>query len=206
MNPDQLFLARCEQIESIVNAEVDPLAVLDLARIIRQMFFDDHSLADVVNKSRLKLKFVTSRSNFKIFEPAPAPAYGPHDRPIYWPTPPMFESMLGDIDAIGSNVPEYDRVELTANQFGQHPIGRIEGVPYTVKKVIQFAANKKGGVHYDLKRSSPEFAMLQKIDVGEVFNSRVIGMWNAEILLMGKVYLRGLAPLIVDVQARHAQV
>ena len=171
MNPDQLFLGRCEQIDSIVKAKIDPLAVLDLARIIRQMFFDKNSLADVVNKSHLKLTFVTSRSNFRIFEPAPAPAYGPHDRPIYWPTPPMFESMLGDIDAIGSNVPECDRVELTANQFGQQPIGRIEGVPYTVKKVIQFAANKKGGVHYLGLPSLKSLAATDLPNLLEMFHS-----------------------------------
>lgn len=206
MHPDELFLGRCNQIQDIIQRDVDPLRTLELASILRQMFFDAKSLVDVVNQQKLKLVFVTTRSEFKLQEAEPLPAYGPHDRPIYTPSVPLFECMVGEIDPNGTDVPECKRVELTANQFGQHAIGRIEGVPYTVKTVIKYAANKKGGVHWDDSQYDQEFNLMRRIEGGSEFGSRIIGMWNAELLLIGSVYVRGLAPLIADVHARHGKV
>ena len=62
MHPDELFLGRCNQIQDIIQRDVDPLRTLELASILRQMFFDAKSLVDVVNQQKLKLVFVTTRS------------------------------------------------------------------------------------------------------------------------------------------------
>jgi hypothetical protein len=205
MHPDELFLGRCDRINDIIQRDVDPLLTLELASIIRQMFFDAKSLVDVVNKRKLKLVFVTTRSDFKLHTPGPPPAYGPHDKPDHGASVWLSECMMGAIDPTGTDVPECERVELTANQFGQHAIGRIEGVPYTVKTVVKYAANKQGGVHWDDSWSDQESNLMRRIESGSEFGSRIIGMWNAEILLIASVYLRGLAPLIADVHARHVK-
>jgi hypothetical protein len=181
MKPDDLFLARCKQLAMLVESK-EEIDVLDLSHKLRTLLMDKASLAQTVNKSKLKLEFKVGA----IQEIDPAP----------------FSSVLL-IDAIDPELaPKNPALVLDLEDFLKHPIGIEQGTPITIKQIIRYAAHIAGGIHHD-PVPAEEYALLDAYAKGLV----MFGYSGTTYLLKGiaRVALRGLQPLISDIENRNSR-
>ena len=56
MNPEPLFIQRCDQIVQLLNS-VKEVELLDLGARLRQLIVDQHSLVGTVNSGKIKIRF-----------------------------------------------------------------------------------------------------------------------------------------------------
>ena len=199
MNPDYLFLRRCQQMEKLVDRPKDEVDMLDIARLLRQLLFDKHSLVDTVNIARMKVTFTTFKDDY---EARHAPVFPADGGPPTRLMPPTFETAVGKIDAIGANIPENDRVNLTTSQFGKHPVARISGDAVTVKMLVKLAANIEGGVHFDMRPTDAELKVFGTFGRDQAHDEGIISLYSALIIPIGRTVLRGLRPLLDNVKSR----
>jgi hypothetical protein len=178
MDPRRLFLERCRQM-AILSESHQEVDVLDLAKILRQVFLDKKSLVDTVNARKIPLTFVATRFRNE-------------------------EAMMGYIfasleDSIDPDLaPERLAVELSRDEFCRHTAMFFRGNRISIKEIVRYAAIVAGGVHHD-PAPKDEFWLVptihQSIGVGGLPGT--IRMIKA----IARVALRGLQPLIEDVAA-----
>lgn len=183
MNPDLLFLHRIDQIR-ILSESNKETELVDLAGRLRQVFFDKKSLVESVNRG-LKLTFDVG--DFP-------KGWGPNDDP-HWDKV-VYQSLQDGIDPHTSHQPITKT--LTQNQFGQHVIAFVSGTKITVKDIVRYNANVKGGIHFDpiLKPEYQKFATLESLHLGGIASS------TRELKAITRVTLRGLEPLVKSVASR----
>ena len=176
LDAKQLFLARCNQIESIVDSphEID---VLDLSGKLRQLLADRHSLLSAANTIKIPLEFWVNDMEWEKFE-----AFGF-----------QFGIMPDGLDPYISGSREPTAIKLNLQQFLAHPVIFYFGQKLTVLDVIKYAANSAGGVHHDPTPRS-EYRSLAELHRDLSIN----GLPGSTQILrsIAKVTLRSLDPLI----------
>jgi hypothetical protein len=201
MRSDYLFLRRYEQIEALSQEITDEVLLFDLAGLLRQMLFDSTPLMHIVNTNRIRVRFAVEKTDFERPQPPVPNADG--STPIA-PWIPEFEANFRSIDAVGSEVPEADRLYLSLDRFARHRFACISGEPVTVRMVVKLLANIKGGVHFDARPSDAELAIFEKdLWRDESYNPNVTNMWGLGVLLAGQATVHALRPLVEDVASRQ---
>ena len=184
MHPDRLFLERCEQI-ALLSESYREIDILDIGARLRALVLDKHSLVEVANINRLKLRF-------KVGKFLPLPPGTPE---------PMFMSLEDALDPFTCVGPSLN-TELNYDDFLCHHIMNINGNKILIKHVIQASSNLMGGIHYDPR---PDKDHQKLVELSKFIE---IGGTPASIRILkaiGRVTLRGLEPLIVDVSRRLGQ-
>jgi len=182
MDPEPLFLKRCEQMAALMQSN-DEVDLLDVARLVRQILMDKHSLLDTANKSRIKIRFHVGVSSFDMPDP--------HEKATFW--------MI--LDGLDPEIrhPGAPSAHLTANQFLQHVVINDHGTRITIKDVIDNAAHISGGVHHDPRpKNTPMTHVNRKVSV------RGFPVDVAYLKGIAKVTLRAMQPVIDDVQTRQS--
>jgi hypothetical protein len=182
MDPEPLFLRRCEQMAALVQSN-DEVDLLDVARLLRQILMDKHSLLDAANKSRVKIKFHVGVSSYDVPDP--------HEKATFW--------MI--LDGLDPEIrrPGAPSAHLTHNQFLQHVVINDHGTKITIKDVIDNAAHVSGGVHYDPRLKNTPIAHVNR-------KVSVLGFPVDVTYLKGiaKVALKAMQPVIDNVQKRQS--
>lgn len=188
MDPDKLFLERCERIELLMesNEEID---VLDLSGVLRQLLFDQKSLVDTVNRNKVSIKFRVSAWP-ELMQKLTALTGG--KMPLFASHGNMLDP---EVDPQNSKV-----VTLSRAEFGNYPVTFWGGKAVTIKDVIKYGANVAGSIHHD-PQPKPEYHVTQAL-------SQKINMLGLPIALyhlkaISAITLRALAPLIEDVRSRR---
>jgi len=174
-------LSDATQLQKLA-ASTREIDILDMAGIIRQLLLDNRSVADAANSNRLKLRFKVgvlreypSREN------------------------PLFQSLHDAIDPETDAGPHAKSVVVNRDGLIGHPIMTIRGKAHTVKDVVGFAANIEGGRHLDL-RPKEQYDLLREFSDHLSIGGLPCGV--AMMRAITRVILRGLQPLIDDVNAR----
>lgn len=183
MDPEALFLRRCEQA-AILTQSNDEAELLDLAGLLRQLLMDKFSLFDTANKGRVKPKFHVGVSRYAENDP--------HEAKSFW-------SILDGLDP-QIRAPGAPSAHLTRDQFLKHVVTNHFGNKITIMDIIDHAANVSGGVHHDPRPKTTAVARA---------NSQIVvkGFPIATYYLQGiaRITLRALQPVIDDVQKRRSQ-
>jgi hypothetical protein len=88
---------------------------------------------------------------------------------------------------------------LTRDEFLAHVLVNDHGNKITIRDVIDHAANIGGGVHHDPR---PKTTAIAKVDSKVMVKGFPIGVYYLRVI--AKVALRGLQPIIDDVQKRQS--
>jgi hypothetical protein len=181
MEPEPLFLQRCGQLAALLqgNSEID---LLDIGAILRQLLLDKNKLMDAANKERIKPKFHVGASNFAADE---------HADKTFW-------TMIDGID------PEIRSAQAPSVQLGRDDFLNLVvinnfGKTITIRDIIDHAANVAGGVHLDPR---PKKTPIEASDREVIVNGYPIAAYHMRAI--AKVALRGLQPIIDDVQKRQS--
>lgn len=182
MDADSLFLRRHQQIASL-SASHDHVDLLDLSDKLRQMLCDKHSLMDVVNTDRMKVKFCVGLFSFPVDEHT------------------TFMSLEDGIDP-DTRRPGAPSKLMSKDEFLGHTVVWLDGRGHSVKDVIGHARNVAGGSHFDPKTDREEYRYLAQLS-SQLF----VGGLPAGIRMLqaiGRVTARGLQPLVEAVSIRQA--
>jgi hypothetical protein len=172
VQPDRLFLERCEQIDDLVKSsrEID---LLDLSAHLRQVLLDG-----LVHKAnlvpRLSLRFRVGE--FRL-------------------SPDRYTVVLGLEDGLDPETasPGKTSKEVDVDGFVGHVVLFLNGKGHTVGDVIKLAANVAGGVHHtDNPREQQRLIAEYSAAYG------IGGLPGAirQLKPIGRVALKGFAPLI----------
>lgn len=181
MDAERLLLARCKQLAVLVQSN-DEVELLDMASLIRQLLFDQHSLTDSVNKGRNKVNLMFHVGDFSY-------------------PPDQYVTLMSLEDGIDPHTrrPGSPSLSLSRKRFQNHVIAHGAGQQLTIMEAIKFAANVAGGRHHDPypKDKDKIIASLSK-------QHRIGGLPFGVRLqkAIARVVLRALDPLIQDVQSR----
>ncbi len=181
MNPELLFLRRCEQAAILVRSE-DEAELLDLAGLLRQMLLDKFKLMDGANKSGIKPTFHVGVSHFG--------SPDPYEDKTFW-------TILQGLDP-ETRPPGSPSAEMTRDQFLAHVVINHFGDKITIKDIIKRAAEEEGGVYYDPRQKSSAISKVNKIVLVKGFP---IGTYHLKAIT--RVMLRGLQPIIDDARKRE---
>ncbi len=177
MDPEPLFLRRCEQIAELMQSR-DEIDLLDVAGLLRQVIMDKHSLLDTANKNRIKPKFHVGVSRYADNDP--------YEKSTFW-------MILDGIDP-EIRAPGAPSAHLTANQFLQHVVINDHGNRITIKDIIDNCANVSGGRHHDPRpKNTPITLVNRKVTV------RGFPVDVSYIRGIATVALRAMQPVIDDV-------
>jgi len=180
MDPRQLFIARCEQLEELLKSH-DEMSVIDLSGILRQLLVDQHSLIHTVNANKIPIRF--SVNKFR-------------ELPLALP-PPTFRILEDGLDP-NTSPPIYPPpVELTLEEFLAHVVLIINGQQHTVKDIIKFAANVAGGVHHDPK---PKADYVSIKAFSEMFGLGGLPAGVRQLRAISRVTLKTVSPLLDDIK------
>lgn len=182
MDAEPLFLRRCEQAAILAQSE-DEAELLDLAGLLRQMLLDSFKLMDTVNKNRIKPTFYVGISNFS--EP------DPYELQTFWTI----------LDGLDPEIPGRSgpSAHMTRNQFLGHTVINHFGNKIAIKDIIKHCAEEAGGVHHDPRTKSTPVVKANREVIVKGFP---IGVYHLKAI--AKVMLRGLQPIIDDVQKRQS--
>lgn len=177
MNFDKLFLKSLNDLHLSINSG-DEYKVLCASGIIRKLLVDGGRLVDQVNRDhKLKIKFRVIPPNFQSIQGVP--------EPHMW-------CMVDSIDPRRS--PEKNAITelINIDKFLGLTIGRVDEHKYTVKNIIEFAANVAGAVHY----RSPEGKLEEAINELRKFHIfSDINVLLQHLRSIGRIILEGLRPL-----------
>lgn len=184
--PHGLDLAEERLIRSLVElqeriAKADRIHLLEASAILRRLLLDAHPLVSRVNREyRLKLRYPTI-VNTPVEVPEAAATYS------YLNLAPL-------VSAKGSVV------ELSLDEFLSQPVVVGER-SYSVKDVIVFCANTKGGVHFDDPKSSTskELLELDGVHLPELIDASLHAIADLSWCIV-----QGLRPLVMKIEAEHA--
>lgn len=182
MDPNRLFIERCQQVHLLLEShrEID---LLDLSGLLRQLLFDQHSLVDTVNTFKLNLVFHTG---------------------TFRQAPDHYTALLSLDDGIDPNTrpPRSPSADLCLGEFLDHVVIYAHGNVLTVKDVIRHAANVAGGIHYDPRSplKHPEPQLLRMLSEGWGLGGLPLGI--RMLSAIARVTMRALAPLVEEVEKR----
>lgn len=190
MHPKGLFLQRCRQIEQLCSSERE-IDFLDLAARLRQILLDQSPLIHAVNTYGIKIRFRVVLL-----------------RPI-WEELPFIErkdlsfySLEDGIDPELPNIsPSAEIMELKLDGFLSHVICYTATEDITIGQAVKFAANVAGGIHHS-PRPKPEHET--QANLSGVWNVGGLPFGIRQIRAIGRVTLRGVAPLIAAVERELA--
>lgn len=184
MNPDVLFLKRCEQLQLLVESHRE-IEILDLAARLRQLLADKHPLTATVNTNKVKLRFEVGYFDGP---PDPFEAYV------------QFQSLEDGVDPYTRHKPQVPK-RLNIDEFLAHHVMTVSGERRTIKDIIRHVSNVAGGVHHD-PTPDQEYAIL--VELARAFSVGGLPAGFRILKAIGRVTLRGLQPLIEDVRSRQA--
>jgi hypothetical protein len=184
--PHGLDLAEERLIRSLVElqqriAKADRIHLLEASAILRRLLLDAHPLVSRVNrKYRLRLSYPTV-VNTPASVPEAAASYG------YLNLAPLVS-------------PKGSVVELSLDVFLSQPVVVGES-SYSVRDVIDFCANTKGGVHFDDPKSSTskELLELDGVHLPELIDASLHAIADLSWCIV-----QGLRPLVMKIEAEHA--
>lgn len=183
MEEEQLLLTRHDEIKECIKRQ-SRRDMLNLSLALRQLLLDETRLIDIPNKKfRLKILFEVGLST-KEREAEMNLLDLPTDMQLH------FLSVFP---------PNETKKQIGRDKFLAFPIVKFEKYHFTVKNIIQFCANKLGGVHFDLRDKDSELnASIRKM--GDVLNR--IGLPNVFscLILIGAVTYHALIPLIEKIK------
>lgn len=180
MDPKQLFIARCKQLEELLKSN-DELSAIDLSGILRQLLADQHSLVQTVNANKVPIRFLVKKIR---------------EMPQGLP-PPTFLLLEDGLDPDTSPPIYPPPVELTLGDFLNHVVLINKGQRHTVKDIIKFSANVAGGIHHD-PRPKVEYAAIKAFS--EMFGIGGLPAGVRQLRAISRVTLKALRPLIEDVE------
>jgi hypothetical protein len=176
-----LFLERCTQVADLTQSsrEID---LLDMAGIIRQLLLDGTPLVHKIN-STYHVKLVFRVGDFSI-------------------QPDRFTAVLELGDGLDPDTsrPGKPVRERNLDGFLGHKLIYMRGgqVSHSVRDVIKFAAEVAGGIHHT---QNPERANKLLADFGAIFQVGGLPGGIRQLQAIGRVTLKGLAPLVDAVKA-----
>jgi hypothetical protein len=182
MDANRLFIERCDQVAILLESHKE-LDLLDLAAKLRQLLFDQHSLADTVNTSPIRLEF-------RVGEWSEMPPGIP--KPTLWTLEDGLDPETG--------APTRGVVVLSRDEFGQYPVAYFQNHPIKVRDVIRYAAHVAGGIHHD-PQPQPEYRVLHALSQSYGIGGLPLGV--RQLKAIGRVGIRGMRPLIEDVKQRR---
>ena len=175
-SPEELFVLRLNEIAAAYKRR-DRADMLLIAAAIRHLLLDEKALLHQVNR---KLRH---KVRFKVNNPLP---HGEGPPPVVQLTghgmdPHEFPPMAGVR-------------ELRLKEFLEEPVIRTTWGNATVREIVDFAANKMGGVHHDSRRTAEEQALE---DILTQIRPFMFGRDPVSIILEGiaSVVLRSLKPV-----------
>ena len=180
MNAEELFIARLAQLRELA-ASGSEMALFDTARLIRQLLFDQHSLANTVNINKIKINFQVGvlsswrqGMEFQIIEDGLDPPTGRPGRPI---------------------------IRLNMHGFPKHAVIRTVAGEITIRDVVRYGANIAGGVHHD-PAPAPEYMGMHALsNSGFFIGGYPVG--TRQMAAIGRVVARALDPLKRDIESRQ---
>jgi hypothetical protein len=181
MDAEPLFLQRCGQLVALVQGDSE-IDLLDIGAILRQLLLDKNKLMDAANKERIKPKFHVGLSNFGPDE---------HADKALWTMVDGIDPEVRSAQAPSAELGRDDFLNLVViNNFGK---------TITIRDIIDHAANVAGGVHLDPR---PKRTPIAEVDRKVIIQGYPIAAYHMRAI--AKVILRGLQPIIDDVQKRQS--
>jgi hypothetical protein len=168
----ELFVRTLNDLDSKTRSN-DPYDILMIAGLVRKLLLDDYPLADQVNrKTKHKIRFEVGSE-------------------------PAFVKMLSTAtyihgDAIDGKTAPGPTELLSKKEFLRFTIVISDGVRYSVKDVIKFAAHVSGAIHKTSPSTDAERS-LQTIDSHFRFGRHSPSA--LQLRAIGRTVLNGLAPL-----------
>ncbi len=126
----------------------DTYKLIRIAGLIRQLLFDQHSVLPIAQKEfGGKITFsVNAYTIEKMIE---------NDIKIIG-RPPT-EAVAGHLDFMS------DQIELTSDKYGKLKVLYVNGKFFSIKDIIKYVANKRGGIHLDEKNLDSEQQILDSL-------------------------------------------
>lgn len=184
--PNGLDLAEERLIRSLTElqeriAKADRVHLLEASAILRRLLLDAHPLVSRVNRAhKLKLRY-------------PAVV----DTPVEVPEPVAAYCYLNLAPCVS---PKGSVVELSLDDFLSQPVV-VGKRSYSVRDVIDFCANTKGGIHFDDPKSSTS-KELHELD--GVHRPELIDASLRAIADLSWCIVQGLRPLVMKIEEEHA--
>jgi hypothetical protein len=183
MEPNRLFLERCDQMRLLLESHKE-IELLDLSAILIQLLWDHKTLVDQVNTKPSGGR--AHKLKFRVGAWPPNPPGLPM---------PVLHSLEDGIDPETSRHGQF--VVLTKDEFPSYPTTYFRGDPITVKEVVRYAANAAGGKHYD-PIPKQEYEKIHMLSRSVGIGGLPLGV--RQLKAIGRVTIRALYPLIEDVK------
>lgn len=177
---EERFIRSLAELQERI-AIADRVHLLEASAILRRLLLDAHPLVSRVNRThKLKLRYPTVVDN-QIEVPEAAAAY-------------RYLNLAPRVSPKGSVV------ELSLDEFLSQPVV-VGKRSYSVRDVIGFCANTKGGVHFDdpKSRTSKELLELDGVHLPELIDASLHAIADLSWCIV-----QGLRPLVMRIEAEHA--
>jgi len=172
---DQLFIDTLSDLEDRVKSPA-PYTILGISALVRKLLLDGMPLVDQANRSRrLKIRFHIGL--LRGFPPG-IPE-------------PVFYSIQDGFDP-DTAPPGTGTTSVSKDGFLAATVLKVRGKPLSVRDLISFEANVKGGVHAGKPRDEADLVLQE---MGKLFE---IGGYRAslrQLQAIGRVTLKGLEEL-----------
>jgi hypothetical protein len=183
MDRKTLFMSALEELDELVSKSQPHVTEYDLLRIsalLRQLLLDAQPLYVQINREyRIDVRFRSSYPASMTEQDLPEPPFEGDDFPI----------------PIGTKT-------LARDEFLRRHAGYTRPHSFTVKDLILYGANVAGGVHAGAPKSPEEITIHENVGILIVFGKEPALL---ELLGIGQVIVRGLAPLYHLVKADTAR-
>ena len=186
---EQLFLRRYEEVTRLAD-RLDEYDVIDCGARVYQLIMDKNALYSAANKRKMPIEFLVQAETFEASKAADLMRSG------------KLSLLYTDdgLDPMTSPNPRPRRVsrdELLEYRMSWTPSGFVR-----IKHILQFTRNAAGGVHLDAhpEKFTGEWAILLRMQ--QQFEIEGVGFGVAPVRSIARVVLRGLAPLVTEVQIR----
>jgi hypothetical protein len=176
---EQHFVSTLEDLENCIK-DNNPYATLRISALLRKLFLDDYPLTDRINREYGR------KITFKVIK-----HFG---LPPGFPKPAIYTLQDG-LDPSAAR-PGKPIENLNKDQFLKKVVALVRDHKYTVREVILFEANIKGGIHADVPKEAKEKAL-------DAIDSKILLDGHHPLLRqlkpIGRVVLEALRELREDV-------
>lgn len=181
MHETFLFLERCRQVDALMKSQKE-IDLLDLSARLRQLLLDGNALVHQANQN-YRIKFVFRVGEFR------------------GPPPDEHDVILSLEDGLDPDTrrPGGLAKEVNLDGFLAHKVLYLRGKAYSVRDIIKHASDAAGGVH---RSDNPSEQHKKIADYSSGFGIGGLPAAIRQLQAIGRVTLKGLAPLIEALQRR----
>lgn len=162
----EFFWDMLDDIEQRI-AKPSPYNLIKVSGLIRQLLFDEKSvLINIQKHFDQKFVFSVNRYSLKDSVATSLNIMGEHHMVAF----------SGDLDCMPI------KKEVPAHEYGKLAVLYVNGTYFTVKDIIKYVANKRGGIHLDESKLDEEQKIMDEI-------SRQFHLQNTEALFNQIYYI-----------------